>query len=203
MTAPRDEEERRSYPWRVGAIEVEMEELFGEISEETEEEFVDCIEPVVLVPDGVTVVAMDLQDDLEERKVQMVRTGEEENDAGCHTGPDISVLRRSYGSVGTWSPGSQSLRMVVAQGTHIAHDGVTRAKIRTTDKKGKEVELVNVQHPILCAGKLLKKGWSICGGSGNVNLRHEKRDISVPIHRERNSLQFTAGFLWSKPTRRR
>ena len=81
--------------------------------------------------------------------------------------------------------------------THIAHDGVTRAKIRTIDKKGKEIELVedfvlgNVQHPILCAGELLKKGWSICGGSGNVNLRHEKRDISAPIHRERNSLQFT------------
>ena len=158
-------------------------------------------------------VAMDLQDDLEERKVQMVRTGEEEQDAGClvtlDSGADISVLPRSYGSVGTWSPGSQNLRMVDAQGTHIAHDGMTRAKIRTIDKKGKEIELVedfvlgNVQHPILCTGKLLKKGWSICGGSGNVNLRHEKRDISVPIHRERNSLQFTAGFLWSKPTRRR
>ena len=86
----------RNYPWRIGAIRTEVEELFGEIIEEMDEEFVDCIEPVVLVPDGITVVAMDLQDDLEERKVQMVRTGEEEQDAGClvtlDSGADISVL---------------------------------------------------------------------------------------------------------------
>ena len=202
LTTPRDEdEERKNYPWRVGAIEVEAEEIYDEITEE-DEVFMDCIEPVVLVPHGITVVAMDLQDDLEEKQIQMVSTGGQGQDTRClvtlDSGADISVLPRSYGGVGTWSPGSQNLKMVDAQGTHIAHDGVTRAKIRTTDRNGKEIELVedfvlgNVQHPILCAGKLLKKGWSICGGSGNVDLRHERRDISVPIHKERNSLQFTA-----------
>ena len=45
-----------------------------------------------------------------------------------------------------------------------------------------EFVLGNVQHPILCAGKLLKKRWSICAGSADVNLRHE-RNISVPTQR--------------------
>ena len=109
---------------------MKAEEIYDEINEE-DEVFMDCIEPVVLVPHGITVVAMDLQDDLEEKQIQMVSTGGQGQDTRClvtlDSGADISVLPRSYGGIGTWSPGSQSLRMVDAQGTH---DGVTRAKIR-------------------------------------------------------------------------
>lgn len=78
--------------------EIETGESFGEIIEETEEEFVDCIEPVVLVPDGITVVAMDLQDDAGEQMVQMGtgEEGEEECLVTLDSGADVSVLPRSF-----------------------------------------------------------------------------------------------------------
>ena len=36
-------------------------------------EFEDCIEPVVDIPEGMSIVAMDSQDEAEEQLVQMVR----------------------------------------------------------------------------------------------------------------------------------
>ena len=44
--------EDNEFPWRMGMIEVNYEEM--------EEEFYDCIEPVVNIPLGVAIVAMDL-----------------------------------------------------------------------------------------------------------------------------------------------
>ena len=63
---------------------------------------------------------------------------------------------------------------------------------------GKRVELVeefvlgNVQHPILCAGRLLRRGWTIGGDNGQLALQHKEMDIKVPISDERHSLQFSA-----------
>ena len=67
--------------------------------------------------------------------------------------------------------------MVDAQGRKIPHEGITKAKIRLTGKGGRQVELVeefvlgNVQHPILCAGKLLRRGWSLGNVDGSLHLR--------------------------------
>ena len=114
------------------------------------------------------------------------------------SGADISVLPKSYGNVGQWAPGTESLKMVDAHKKQIAHDGVTRARLRTRDANGKNVEMVeefvlgNVKHPILCAGRLLRKGWCIENEGGSLTLQHEERSVVVPISDERNSLQFAA-----------
>ena len=171
-------------------------------TEDDEEMFMDCIEPAVLVPDGTVIVAMDLQDEEEELYVQMVRHEEPEVKEPClitlDSGADVSVLPRAYADVGHWKAGSQELRMIDAQGKRIAHDGVTKARLRTTDSQGTMVEefiLGNVQRPILCAGKLLKKGRSICNTQYGLSLRNEEKDVSVPIRNERNSLQFEANIF--------
>ena len=151
-------------------LEKGPEELKGE------EEFMDCIEPVVLVPDGIAVVAMDLQDGNEEKMVQMVRTDENDG-ASClftlDSGADTSVLPKTYAGVGQWSEGSKQLRMIDAQGRKIEHNGIIKAKVRTMDSSGKQIELVHST------------------GDG-LDLRHEEKQVSVPISNERNSLQFTA-----------
>ena len=150
----------------------------------------------MLVPDGIAVLAMDLQDEQEEKMVQMVRQ------ASClvtlDSGADVSVLPKSYAGVGRWSEGSQQLRLVDAQGKNIVHNGITKASVRSMDSNGKQIELVeefvlgSVQNPILCAGKLLRKGWSISSTGDGLNLRHEEKQVSVPINNERNSLRFSA-----------
>ena len=101
------------------------------------------------------------------------------------SGADISVLPKSYGNVGQWAPGAESLKMVDAQGKQISHDGVTKARLRTTDANGKNVEMVeefvlgNVKHPILCAGRLLRKGWCIESEGGSLAPRRKERSIAV------------------------
>ena len=113
------------------------------------------------------------------------------------------MWQRAYADVGHWKAGSQELRMIDAQGKRIAHDGVTKARLRTTASQGKTIEMVedfilgNVQHPILCAGKLLRKGWSICNTQHGLSLRNEEKDVSVPIRNERNSLQFEVNIYLS------
>ena len=125
--------EDNEFPWRAGMIEVGNEVM--------DEEFYDCIEPVVGIPLGVASVAMDLQDESEEKLVQMVSAGEREGEECLVTldsGADISVLPKAYADVGQWAPGSTSLRMVDAQGKRIAHSGVTKARISATDANGKK-----------------------------------------------------------------
>ena len=127
--------------------------------------------PMVDVPLGVSIVALDLQDSEEEElQVNMVKIEEDESDhclVTLDSGADVSVLPRSYAAVGQRQQESTELKMVDAQGKKIAHDGVTKARIRIEDKNGKVFELLedfvlgNVQHPILCAGKLLRRGWSL------------------------------------------
>ena len=64
-----------------------------------------------------------------------------------------------------WDTGCQALKQ-------IAHDGITKARLHTTDSNGKKVETVkefvlgNVKHRILCAGQLLRKGWRIESENG-------------------------------------
>ena len=58
-----------------------------------------------------------------------------------------------------------------------------------------EFVLGNVHHPILCAGRLLKRGWSLGGVEGQLHLKHDERRIEVPLNTERNSLQFEARIL--------
>ena len=56
-----------------------------------------------------------------------------------------------------------------------------------------ELVLVNVQHPILCAGRLIKRGWSIAGeDDGKMFLCDEGKEVRIPINTERKSLQFEA-----------
>ena len=63
--------EDHAYPWRVGMVEVEDDSDVE--MESCESEFEDCVEPVVDTPEGIGIVAMDLQDEAEEQLVQMVR----------------------------------------------------------------------------------------------------------------------------------
>ena len=176
------------HPWRVGMVRTAYES--EDELESCKSEFEDCIEPVVDIPEGISIVAMDLQDEAEERLVQMVRMDQNDTEECLVTldsGADISVLPKSYGNVGQWAPGAESLKMVDAQGKQIAHDGVTRARLRTRDANGKNVEMVeefvlgNVKHPILCAGRLLRKGWCIENEGGSLTLQHKERSVVVPI----------------------
>ena len=72
FTTPRDEN-AEAYPWRVGMVEV-IEENFEieEFYDMEEGEFEDCYEPTVDVPNGVTIIAMELQDIEEQMAVNMV-----------------------------------------------------------------------------------------------------------------------------------
>ena len=117
------------------------------------------------------------------------------------SGADVSVLPLHYGEVRTRRPGSEKLRMVDAQGTKIVDQGLTKAKIKIGDSEGRDIESIeefvlgNVQHPVLCAGRLLRRGRSVGGGSeGKMFLCqcHEERNLKIPINAERNSLQFEA-----------
>ena len=90
------------------------------------------------------------------------------------------------------------MKMVDAQGRKIAHDGMTRAEVRMVDRSGKTIEIYedfvlgNVQRPILCAGKLLRRGWSLGKVDGSLHVRHEGRSVDIPLNTERNSLQCEA-----------
>ena len=113
--------------------------------------------------------------------VNMVRMNYEEEDDRClitlDSGADISVLPRSYAHLGLRQDGREELKMADAQGRKIPHEGTTKAKIRLMGKDGRQVELVeefvlgNDQHPILCAGKLLRRGWSLGNVDGSLRLR--------------------------------
>ena len=195
LTTPRDD--RSGYPWRVGMIWCDHQVDGYEV---TDDEYVDCYEPMVDVPLGVSIVALDLQDSEEEElQVNMVKIEEDESDQCLVTldsGADVSV---SYAAVGQRQHESTELKMVDAQGRKIAHDGVTKARVRIEDKNGKIFELLedfvlgNVQHPMLCAGKLLRRGWSLQKADGGpLELRHEEKGIEVPVNTERNSLQLAA-----------
>ena len=150
---------------------------------------------------------MDLQDE-EDVMVKMVRIQkigyEDECMVTLDSGADVSVLPRCYAGTGERQQEREDLRMVDAQGRKIAHDGITRARVRVRDKTGKEIELVeefvlgNVQHPSLCAGKLLKRGWSLSSVDGSLHLRHETREVDIPLNTSRNSLQFEAQILMVK-----
>ena len=124
------------------------------------------------------------------------------------SGADVSVLPANYGNVGEWRPGAKELKMVDAQGTRIAHQGLTGAKVRVKDVNGKEIEIIeefvlgNVQHPIICAGRLLRRGWSIQSKEDSLQLCHTERDIIIPISNERHSLQFEACLLYTSPSPR-
>ena len=136
--------------WRVSAV---YEEL-------NEEEFFDCREPVVWTPSHVPVIAMDMQthevEEKEAKFISMVKVEAVIQDSCLVTldsGVDVSVLPLHYGEVGTWRLGSEKLKMGDAQGTKIAHQGLTKAKIKIEDSEGKDIELIeefvlgNVQHP--------------------------------------------------------
>ena len=107
--------------------------------------------------EGISIVAMDLQDEAEERLVQMVRMDQNDTEQCLVTldsGADISVLPKSYGNVGQWAPGTESLKMVDAQGKQIAHEGVSRARLRARDANSK------------AARKRCK--WKECGNGAGV-----------------------------------
>ena len=206
LTTPRGESEVRR-PWRAGMVELEEEEVFYDIEEhyEVEDAYVECVEPAVQVPENVAIVAMDLQDE-EDVMVKMVRVQKIGCEEECMVTLDsgASVLPRCYAGTGERQQEKEELRMVDAQGRKIAHEGITRARVRVRDKTGKEIELVeefvlgNVQHPILCAGKLLKRGWSLSSVDGSLRLRHETREVDIPLNTSRNSLQFEAQILMVK-----
>ena len=87
------------------------------------------------------IVAMDLQDVEEEKmSVSMVRMQHDELNESClitlDCGADISVLPKGYAGVGERREGDGGLKMVDTQRRKIAHDGMTRAKIRMVDRNG-------------------------------------------------------------------
>ena len=200
LTTPRDEG-TEAHPWRVGMVEV-IEENFEveEFYDLEENEFQECHESTVEVPSGVTIIAMDLQDEEEQMAVNMVRMNYEEEEDKClitlDSGADISVLPRSYAHVGLRQDGREELKMVDAQGRKIPVPA--KAKIRLVGSDGRQIELVeefvlgNVQHPILCAGKLLRRGWSLGNVDGSLHLKHEGRAVNIPLNNDRNSLQCEA-----------
>ena len=135
----------------------------------------------------------------------MVSAGSENGDeclVMLDSGADISVLPKAYADVGQWAPGSASLRMVDAQGKRIAHNGVTKARISATDASGKKIEMVeefvlgNVQHPIRCAGRLLRRGWSIEGENGQLGLQHKERSPLVEKETPCNSAHSSLWWRW-------
>ena len=191
LTTMPQEEAINSAPWHVRMVRVEEDaEVFYELEEE---EYKDCHEPVVIVPEDVAIVAMNLQDD--ELEVNMVKVEECDAEDTClvtlDSGADISVLPREFAGVGTNMVSNGELKMVEAQGRRIAYDGLARAKVRIKDRSGKMVEIVeefvlgNVHHPILCAGRLLKRGWSLGGVEGQLHLKHDERRIEVPLNTQR------------------
>ena len=207
LTTPQ-EEQGDNFPWRVGMVTVELYET-EEFYDIDEFEYQERFEPTVEVPDDVAIVAMDLQDvEEEEMIVSMVRMQRDAATGSClitlDSGADISVLPQDYASVGERREGDGGLKMVDAQGRKIAHDGMTRAKIRMVDRIGKTIEIYedfvlgNVHHPILCARKLLRRGWSLGEVDGSLRLRHEGRSVDIPLNTERNSLQCEASILYER-----
>ena len=201
LTTPRGDRED-NFPWRVGMVSMELYDV-EEFHDVAESEYHDCYEPAVEVPKNVAIVAMDLQDNEEkELSVSMVRRQDYAEEGNClitvDSGADISVLPKEFAGVGEQQASDGSLMMVDAQGKRIPHNGMTRAKVRMTDRTGKIVEIYedfalgSVQHPILCAGKLLKRGWSLGEVQGSLHLKHEGRAVNIPLNTERNSLQCEA-----------
>ena len=177
--------------------------------QEGSDEFEECLEVDVWTPEGTPVIAMHWQDEEEDEEIEeeeegdelhvrMVQTAEERRDDEVQitldSGADVSVLPMSYGCVGQWRQGDREVRMVDAQGREIKHEGITRAKLRIRDEHGKQVDLVedfmlgNVKHPILCAGKMLKLGWSITPGP---YLQHSN-GTRIPVRMMKHSLLFEA-----------
>ena len=185
----------------VGDADEFAEAESGLRGEEEDEEFFDCRELEVEIPEGVAVIAMDLQDEEEDVvEVNATHTERGEPDAvpiTLDSGADISVLPREFADRGVWSQGTTSLKMIDAQGREIKHDGVTKARVQVWSKDGKLIEIVedfvlgNVKHPILCAGRMMKRGWDIKREEGEPCLVHDM-GTSVPLRMERNSLLFDA-----------
>ena len=69
---------------------------------------VECIEPVVDIPEGVSIVAMDLQDEAEEQLVQMVRMDQNDIEE-CLTVGRTSPSCPS--PMGTWDNGRLALSL--------------------------------------------------------------------------------------------
>lgn len=138
-TTPRKESDAQQC-WHARMVRPEGDELFYN-NEERYDRY-DLEEPAVHVSEGVAIMAMDLQDE-EEVMVNMVRIQEVGYEGEC-----ISTLSRCLCS-----------SYIEHQGRKTAHDGIARATVRVGDKRGKEIEFVlGNARPILCAGKLLKKG---------------------------------------------
>ena len=198
--------------------ELEIQYLRMVQVEAADENFYDCVEPECDVPAGVPMVAMRLQDpedepgdeaedesesEFEEQLVQMIKAERgwqngEKSVATFDSGADISVLPKEFINCGEWNPGDPKLRMVDAQGRVIQHQGTTKAKVRTRTIDGKQIEVVedfvvgNVKHPILCAGRLLKRGWNICNDeSSGPHLVH-RAGTKVALRMARNALMFDA-----------
>lgn len=59
--------------------------------------------------------------------------------------------------------------------------------MRVKDVNGKEIEIIeefilgNVQRPVMCAGRLLRKGWSVQSKDNGLQLCHGDRDIAIQI----------------------
>ena len=187
---------------------------------EEDEKFEDCYEIPMEVPLGTPVVALHLQDEdeeeegsseaaeeekaerherreIEEMRIQVIELDMEAVTITLDSGADISVLPKRFSNCGRWSPGNAELRMIDAQGREIGHSGVTKVKLKACGEDGKAVEIVedfvlgDVKHPILCAGRMLRQGWSINNEDGSLFLVHSS-GTRLPLAMQRNSLHFDA-----------
>lgn len=109
--------------------------------------------------------------DRSEVSVRMV-TGNQQEAILLDSGADMSVLPERYGDVGRALPTRATLRD--AQGTLMRGGQQRKAQIVLVDNSGAKMvieevfAISNVDTPLLAAGKLLRKGWSLnpdsCGG---------------------------------------
>ena len=169
-----------------------------DVKREEEEEFQECRELEVEVPEGAPVISMDSQVESEEEIAEVKMIQQMDCEPGkaritLDSGADVSVLPRSFSGHGRWSPGKKGLNMIDAQGREIKHAGMTRLKMQADSEGGRKVDFVlgDVKHPILCAGKMLRQGLSIRNEEDGLFLVHQI-GTRLPLKMERHSLLFDA-----------
>ena len=113
-------------------------------------------------------------------------------------GADLSVLPMSFVNVGVPMEDDQGMRMVDAQGERIHYAGITKASLLVRGWDNQEIIINekflvgNVKTPLLCAGKMLRRGWEVKHGTRGHCLSHGEKRIEIPLKMTKNSLQLEA-----------
>ncbi len=155
------------------------------------------------IPLQVPWISADIQDEEDEvrsqseirHRVCMVRQ-EDEIQAVAMTlesGAHGSVAPVHYGEIGERGL-HRHVRMVDAQGQHIATRGNRNLRLSAETRDGQSVQVVggfalgNISHPLMCTGKPLRQGWTLQRDGDGLFLRHEISRVDIPARLERNCL---------------